>query len=578
MSDARHAGGATSATRLVGTARRPVPAAARRSSVRASAPRPRGAPREEALLDAAALGRRSAARGAPARHAAPAGGARLTTRRPAPPRRAVQLLELVLTQPPAGRAAAHRPARPLAAGGRAAGCRVPHALLPTLLDLATAHARAAPPGRRGARRARAVARRPSATSGRGSPTRLRAPRPRLRVPTERRPRPTTGRGCPSAERLAVAGESARRRPGRRRATSSPPRGRPTRARDRARPPRGAAHRARTRRRAAARAGPRRPGGTVREMAAELLDALPGSARAGRMAERLRPLVQRTGLLGRGVEVSLPDEPDAGGVRDGLGKPPPRRSARGLVARAALRRRAARRLARADGRRPGHDGAAGSPTQDALAGIRRAVRPGGTASGPRRCCERAWDPRLVPALPRQPRETRRAGPRRRDDATACTSRPRSCAAVDAAVVGRVQRRARRAAARAKVGSATSPRRCRSSLAGLHPAALDALEAWLASHRRRPDPARPTCATCSSSTPSSDRSPRPSDERIPHSPPPSCGPTPRTRTPPSSPRSRPPTTGRAHHAGGSRRGRSRPTCSAARSTTAPRSRRSTSARAG
>ena len=68
--------------------------------------------------------------------------------------------------------------------------------------------------------------------------------------------------------------------------------------------------------------------SVRDAAAVLLDGLPGSARAGRMAERLRPLIQPKGVLKRSLEMALPDPPDAAGVRDGLGKPPGRRSVRG----------------------------------------------------------------------------------------------------------------------------------------------------------------------------------------------------------------------------------------------------------
>jgi hypothetical protein len=60
---------------------------------------------------------------------------------------------------------------------------------------------------------------------------------------------------------------------------------------------------------------------VREQAADLLDGLPGSARAQRMAARIRPLVQRTGLLGRAVTIAPPPEPDAAAVRDAPGAPP-----------------------------------------------------------------------------------------------------------------------------------------------------------------------------------------------------------------------------------------------------------------
>jgi hypothetical protein len=57
--------------------------------------------------------------------------------------------------------------------------------------------------------------------------------------------------------------------------------------------------------------------SVREVAAGLLDGLPRSARAGRMANRLRPLVRVKGLLRKQLEVSLPAEPDASAVRDGV---------------------------------------------------------------------------------------------------------------------------------------------------------------------------------------------------------------------------------------------------------------------
>lgn len=62
-------------------------------------------------------------------------------------------------------------------------------------------------------------------------------------------------------------------------------------------------------------------GGVREAAQKLLDRLPGSARAGRMADRLRPLVRLSGLLRRSLEIDLPATPDAAAVRDGLGKKP-----------------------------------------------------------------------------------------------------------------------------------------------------------------------------------------------------------------------------------------------------------------
>lgn len=54
--------------------------------------------------------------------------------------------------------------------------------------------------------------------------------------------------------------------------------------------------------------------SVRAAAAALLDRLPGSARAARMAARAKPLVH---IKKRKVDVELPDEPDAAARRDGI---------------------------------------------------------------------------------------------------------------------------------------------------------------------------------------------------------------------------------------------------------------------
>jgi hypothetical protein len=56
---------------------------------------------------------------------------------------------------------------------------------------------------------------------------------------------------------------------------------------------------------------------VRTAAARLLDRLPGSARAQRMAERLRPLVSVSGTLRKRLDVELPDGFDAALARDGI---------------------------------------------------------------------------------------------------------------------------------------------------------------------------------------------------------------------------------------------------------------------
>lgn len=60
--------------------------------------------------------------------------------------------------------------------------------------------------------------------------------------------------------------------------------------------------------------------TVREAAAAVLGLLPESARAQRMADRLRPLVRVRGTLSKHVEVDVPDPPDDAAVRDGLTPP------------------------------------------------------------------------------------------------------------------------------------------------------------------------------------------------------------------------------------------------------------------
>jgi hypothetical protein len=137
---------------------------------------------------------------------------------------------------------------------------------------------------------------------------------------------------------------------------------------------------------------------VRELAADLLDALPDSRRAQRMATRLIPLIHEAGLLRKTIEVDLPDQPDAAGVRDGLGKAPAGRSARGwwlerIVAGAPFTvwpGDAAHVVARL------HD-------QDVLAGLRLAARTRGDVSWARALLEHAFDVSLLSVLPRVDRE-------------------------------------------------------------------------------------------------------------------------------------------------------------------------------
>lgn len=139
-------------------------------------------------------------------------------------------------------------------------------------------------------------------------------------------------------------------------------------------------------------------GSVRAVAADLLDALPGSPRGSRMAERLRPLLHTTGLLGRGLEVALPDDPDPAAVRDGLGKPPAGRARRGwwlerIVAGAPFEvwgedpGRVVRRLSQ----------------DDALAGLRRAAVRRHDAAWAEALLSTRPDPDLLHLLPAGRRE-------------------------------------------------------------------------------------------------------------------------------------------------------------------------------
>lgn len=462
---------------IVGTARRPVPPLPDLASARVR-PHPEPAPREEALLDAAALGGAALRAGRRLdRTEAPA--AAPDDRRPVAPRRAVQLLELVLTQPPAGAAQRTGLLTHWLHAADDAGCRVAHVLLPMLLELAT--------GTRELRRPLAAVvdergrwlggLRPDwswvAEAASGAEARTASCGAGAAPDADEWARLT------SADRVTVLAAVRARHPadGRELVAS-------TWATDSARDRRAHLEVLRI------GLGPDDEAlletalddraGTVREAATALLDALPGSARAHRMATRLRPLVRRTGVLGRGLEVLLPDEPDPAGVRDGLGKPPPRRSARGwwleqLCAGAPLELW------------PELTGADPSATvkrladaraTDALAGIRRAARVRRDPVWAAALLERGWDPTLVPALPRERRERVVLV---RVDAT--SERPHEIAAVvgsvdppwsadfSVALVSRLRA--------SKLGSAMVVATMPQLLAGLHPAALDPLERWIES---------------------------------------------------------------------------------------------------
>lgn len=298
---------------LVGTARRPVPALPAALGV---AGRTDARP-EEAALDSAALGGMLRRAGAvPDRHRtapAPAPPDEL----PEAPARAVQLLDLMLNQPPAGAENTELLLGHWFRAAHEADRRVPHRLLPKVLDAATRF-----PGLRDDAapvldsRGRWLAAHQAdwhwAATLRETPTHVDVHAWSLMSPSERVERLAAARTAePAAARDLIRATWAE-----------------DNARDRA------AHLGTLVR----GLGPEDElllemalddrAASVRDLAVDLLDALPGSARAARMAERLRPLVQSSGLLGRRLEISLPDDVDAAGVRDGLGKAPRGRSRRG----------------------------------------------------------------------------------------------------------------------------------------------------------------------------------------------------------------------------------------------------------
>jgi hypothetical protein len=219
--------------------------------------------------------------------------------------------------------------------------------------------------------------------------------------------------------------------------------------------------------------------SVRELATRLLDGLPGSRRAARMADRLRPLLSESGLLRRHLDVRLPDDPDAAGRRDGLERPPPGRSARGwwlerIVAGApfdvwgASADTVVPRLAQ----------------EDAVAGLRRAASVRRTPDWARALLDHGGlDPQLLTVLPPEEQEARVV------DALG-TMAPSSVPAVldtlpaqwsprlSGAVVSRLA-----ALKPEEIGPTLQvllPRLVR----GLHPDAVPALERWRARAQLRP----------------------------------------------------------------------------------------------
>lgn len=385
---------------LVGTARRPVPSVAELGMGEAMAVTPRADARpEEAALDAAALGGalRRAGRLPPAGTTPPTAA---EESRPAAPPRAAQLLELLLVQPPTDAAATDMLLQHWCTACHEAGCRVPHRLLPTLLERARSaelrHHVALAVGERGSwlathnpdwswlakpTRTGSVPADPS-EQRRGSHVDLEAwallgiDQRAAQLRSLRSDDPAAARGLLLT---SWAGDSAKDRKALLETLS-------------------------------VGLGPDDedllesalddPAASVRDLAAQLLDGLPASRRAARMADRLRPLVSEKGRLRRQLEFTLPDDPDVAGRRDGLGKPPPGRSARGWW------------LSRIVAGSP-YD-VWGGPAEkvvprihheDVLAGLRRAAVMRRTADWARALLEHGTDLELLAVLPSEERAAR-----------------------------------------------------------------------------------------------------------------------------------------------------------------------------
>lgn len=482
------------AAALVGTARRAVPplpslGVDARPPLDAAptppdaAPHSSGTPRvrsDEALLAGAALGgaaRRAGRRAGPMRVRPPAA----LDVRPAAPSVAGQLLELVLTQPPAGAEQRDDLVLHWLHEADRAGCRVPHALLPTLLGLATAsrrlrHAAPAVIDQRGVWLGHQcpdwgwVA---DGVSGHGAGA---AAHSAHSADTPDPAAPDTDAEAwarlPSSERLAVLGRAR---------TDDPAAGRalvestwdtdPATARrvhlealriGLADDDAGLLERALDDRAA-----------SVRDVATTLLDALPGSARAARMAERLRPLLHHRGVLRRTLEVALPDEPDAAARRDGLTKPPRGRSARGWW----LERIAAGAPLGVWTTATGVDPATTLDRlsdADALRGIRTAVRERRDAVWAAAILARTWDPALLAALPPADREAPVLARLAAGELPAAVS---ALGALSTPWSARLSLHLLGALGSAKAPSPHVAQAMPHLLSGLHPDALGALESWL-----------------------------------------------------------------------------------------------------
>ncbi|MEI7058111.1 DUF5691 domain-containing protein [Nocardioides sp. CCNWLW239] len=307
---------AVAATAVLGSARRGAPPAPETVPM----PDRRGASAQTALLDAAALGGAMVRSGRPLRTgSAPA--AAQTDRLPVAPAGGIQLLELVLNQTPGGADLRGDLLGHWLACANAAGYRVPHRLLPRLLDqaltrpelhrdaLTAADARGAwlvanrrrwRPMIASAQAARASEASLDDAAWAHEPTAARAEMlTRLRAVN-----PAAAR-----ERLESvwASEKAADRATLIRTLRTGLSLEDEQFLERALDDRAA---------------------DVRLSARHLLDALPASARGQRLAALLGPLISRTGIVRKTLHIEPPTEADAAATRDGLDKAPKGRSQRG----------------------------------------------------------------------------------------------------------------------------------------------------------------------------------------------------------------------------------------------------------
>lgn len=448
---------------LLGTARRPVPPLPAFAGLVVSADP--GARSEEALLTAAALGSTAVRAGRrPSRTSLPE--AAPDDERPPAGRLASQLLELVITQPPAGAQQRNALLLHWLRTARATDRRVPHALLPAVLELATGSRELRIPT------AHVVDRRGAWLAAQRADWAWVAD---ASAGVESRPDvlPDDWALLPSTARVTLLGLLRSSDPGTARELVEST-WRTDSAKDRA------AHLDTLR----IGLGPHDEplleqalddrAATVRDVATSLLDGLPASARAERMAARLRPLIHAKGRLRRTLDVALPDEPDLAGRRDGLGRPAGRRSARGYW----LERIAAGAPLEVWTEETGWDPAtivSQLSEGDALSGIRRAVRLRRDPVWAEAVLASVWDPALVPALP--------AG---RREATVLARLGAADPAAIAGVIGSVPgpwSAAFSLAVLARLGAAKGAathvaQAMPQLLAALHPDALPAVEAWLA----------------------------------------------------------------------------------------------------